>query len=168
MRRAGDVWAIALGDRSVNVPDSQGLRLIAALLARPGVEVHAAELAGEVDNGAGPSLDAAANAAYRRRLGHLREELDEAEPAGDAERAARARAEMAFIEDDLAGATETGATSTSERARVRVTRAIRLATREVGELDRALGRELDATIRTGTFCAHEPDPRHPVTWQVDG
>jgi len=35
MRRSGDVWAIGLGDRSVNMPDSQGLRLIAALLARP-------------------------------------------------------------------------------------------------------------------------------------
>jgi hypothetical protein len=22
-------------------------------------------------------------------------------------------------------------------------------------------------VRTGTFCAYEPDPRHPVTWEVD-
>jgi hypothetical protein len=30
-----------------------------------------------------------------------------------------------------------------------------------------LGRELEATIRTGTFCVYEPDPRRPLRWQVD-
>jgi len=167
LRREGDVWAIGLGGRTVNVPDSEGLRLIALLLARPGVEIHAAELAAEIGNGAGPPLDDAARASYRRRLTHLREAIEEAESSGDPARASGARAEMNFIEDELAGGADRGSASTAERARVRVTRAIRLATRRVGELDRSLGRELDATIRTGTFCAHEPDPRHPVTWQVD-
>jgi non-specific serine/threonine protein kinase len=195
LRREGDVWAIELGERTVRVRDSKGMRLIARLLARPGVEIHAAELAAEVDatagargpaiqeagvetraagdDDAGPLLDDAAKAAYHQRLKDLREELEEAESFNDPERASRARAEMEFIEHEVAGAVGLGgrdrkAASTAERARVRVTRAIRLATKRVAELDRSLGRELDATIRTGAFCVHEPDPRHPVTWSVDG
>ena len=41
--------------------------------------------------------------------------------------------------------------------------------RSVGILDydENLGRELDATVRTGTFCAYEPDPRRPIKWTVE-
>jgi hypothetical protein len=50
---------------------------------------------------------------------------------------------------------------------VNVTRAIRTALKKVAELDTDLGRELESTLRTGTFCAYEPDPRHPVDWRVE-
>jgi hypothetical protein len=33
-------------------------------------------------------------------------------------------------------------------------------------MDADLGQELVATIRTGTFCVHEPDRRRPVSWEV--
>jgi hypothetical protein len=39
--------------------------------------------------------------------------------------------------------------------------------RRIADEDARLGRELETTVRTGTFCAYEPDPRRPVTWQVD-
>ena len=40
--------------------------------------------------------------------------------------------------------------------------------KRVAEYDDDLGRELEATVRTGTFCAYEPDPRRPVTWIIEG
>jgi hypothetical protein len=80
---------------------------------------------------------------------------------------------MEFLARELSGAVGLGgrdrkAASTSERARVKVTRAIRTALKRVGDHDAGLGRELDSTVRTGTFCAYEPDPRRPVAWHVDG
>ena len=34
---------------------------------------------------------------------------------------------------------------------------------DVGDLVRDL---VDATIRTGTFCAYQPDPRVPIEWEL--
>ena len=39
--------------------------------------------------------------------------------------------------------------------------------RRIADEDAGLGRELETTVRTGTFCAYEPDPRRPVAWDVD-
>jgi hypothetical protein len=50
---------------------------------------------------------------------------------------------------------------------VNVTRALRREIRRIAEEDARLGRELETTVRTGTFCAYEPDPRRPVAWDVD-
>jgi hypothetical protein len=58
--------------------------------------------------------------------------------------------------------------SGAERARVRVTRAIHAAIKRIGELDEGLGYELGATVRTGSFCSYEPDPRRPVSWHIEG
>jgi hypothetical protein len=194
LRREGDVWAFDYGPRSVLLRDSKGVHHLAFLLANPGLEVHALELIGadsgfgEADNrgrsgtsrdelggiagvDAGPVLDAKAKAAYRRRLEDLKEEIEEAESFNDPERAARAREEVDIITDQLAGAVGLGgrdrkAASGAERARVSVTKAIRSTIKRVTEHDPVLGRELDSTIRTGTFCSYEPDPRHPLNWRV--
>jgi hypothetical protein len=177
----------------VRVRDSKGLQYLARLLASPGVEIHALDLvrggdgadggtaaaaAAEAglsvggDEGAGPLLDAAAKDAYRDRLEGLREELEEAESFNDPERAARAREEMEFIARELAGAVGLGGRdrktgSNAERARVNVTRAIRGVMKRIQDYDADLGRELESTVRTGTFCAYEPDPRRPVSWRIE-
>jgi hypothetical protein len=44
---------------------------------------------------------------------------------------------------------------------------IRATMRRIGEMSSDLGHELEATIRTGTFCAYEPDRRRPISWQVE-
>jgi hypothetical protein len=193
LRREGDVWLFGFADRSVRVRDSKGLRYLAQLLANPGVEVHAMELMGAAvpaaesrgaaagaaelgeagDEGAGPLLDAEAKAAYRDRLEELREELEEAESFNDPERASRAREEMEFVARELAGAVGLGgrdrkAASNAERARVNVTRSIRGVIKRLSEYDADLGHELETTVRTGTFCAYEPDPRRPVSWSIEG
>ena len=121
---------------------------------------------------AGPALDAQAKAAYRTRVQELRDELEEAESFNDPERAARAREELAWIAEQLTGAVGLGGRerrtgSDAERARVNVTRAIRAALRRVGERDAELGRHLQGTVRTGTFCSYEPDPTEPLAWTVD-
>ena len=193
LRREGDVWAFDLDQQSVRVRDSKGVRCLAALLANPGVEIHAAELAqagveldgedqarataaraelsGATSDDAGPLLDAEAKAAYRRRLDELREEIEEAESFNDPERAAHAREEMDFLVRELAGAVGLGgrdrkAASSSERARVSVTKAIRATVRRIGEHDPNLGRELEATVRTGTYCISGPTRaiRSTGTW----
>jgi hypothetical protein len=169
------------------------LRYLARLLANPGVEVHAIELVAgsegggdttapvalaaglEIQSGAdsaGPLLDSSAKASYRERLEELRLDIDEAESFNDPERAARAREEMDFIARELAGAVGLGgrdrqAGSNAERARVNATRAIRSAIKRIADYDENLGRELEATVRTGTFCAYEPDPRRPIEWTVE-
>ena len=152
LRREGDVWAFEVDGRSVRLRDSKGIRLIARLLANPGAELAAAELAqpgaGELVNAAGDAgsqLDAEAKRAYKRRMDELAEELEEAESFNDPERAARAREELDFIAQELAGAVGLGgrdrkAASNAERARVSVTKAIRATIRRVTEHDAELGR----------------------------
>ncbi len=188
--REGDVWAFGFEGRSVRVRDGRGVRHLAVLLANPGVEVHALELAspqGSVESGAagrgdaslrvsaddaGPALDAEAKEAYRRRVEELRDEIEEAESFNDPERAAHAREEMEFLAGELTAAVGLGGrdrktASSAERARVSVTKAIRALIKRIGDHDAALGRELEATVRTGTFCAYEPDPRRPTDWRID-
>ena len=53
-----------------------------------------------------------------------------------------------------------------ERARLSVTRAIRRAQARIVACHPSLGRHLDTTIRTGTYCAYVPDSRVPITWDV--
>jgi hypothetical protein len=190
LRREGDVWRLEYGDRVLHVRDAKGMRHLAMLLANPGVEFHAVDiavagdaetppagaaedLAVRADSGdAGPALDAQAKAEYRSRLEDLRAELEEAEAFNDPERAARAREEMQFIAAELSSAVGLGgrdrrAASNAERARVNVTRALKREIRRIADEDAHLGRELETTVRTGTFCVYEPDPRRPVAWDVD-
>jgi hypothetical protein len=187
----GDVWTFRFDGHALHIRDSKGVRYLAVLLANPGVEIHSLELAGSspeagsrgrADPGqglsatgthdAGSVLDATAKAAYRSRLEELRQELDEAEAFHDPERAARAREEVDFLTRELAGAIGLGgrnrkAVSNAERARVAVTKAVRATLKRIDEMNSDLGQELIATIRTGTFCAYDPDRRRPVSWQVE-
>jgi hypothetical protein len=190
LRREGDVWRLEYGGRVLHVRDAKGMRHLAMLLASPGVEFHAVDIAGaaeaeppaagaaedlavRADSGdAGPALDARAKAEYRSRLEDLRAELEEAEAFNDPERAARAREEMQFIAAELSAAVGLGGrdrrvASNAERARVNVTRALKREIRRIADEDPHLGRELETTVRTGTFCVYEPDPRRPVAWDVD-
>jgi tetratricopeptide (TPR) repeat protein len=51
-------------------------------------------------------------------------------------------------------------------ARVMVTKAIKAAIRKIRDLDISLGHHLATSIHTGYSCVYEPDPIHPVRWQV--
>jgi tetratricopeptide (TPR) repeat protein len=185
----GEYWTIQFERDEFRVRDSRGVRHLARLLQAPGTEVHALELAAppaavvdrrsvvEADaamsgsEGAGPTLDAEAKAAYRVRLLELREELAEAESWHDPERVARLEAEQEALAHELGAALGIGGRdrpsgSPSERARISVTRAIRAAMVRIAEQSPALGSHLEATIRTGTYCAYLPDPRAPIAWRL--
>ena len=187
-RREGDYWMVVFQGRTVRVRDLKGIRYLARLLADPGHEFHVLDLvaaesgqdaAAESGRAAGLSrtgpgdagemLDAQAKDAYRRRLAEIEDDIEQARAFGDTERAAQADAERDFLVRELSRAVGLGgrdrrAASTSERARVSVTRAIRQAIARVRDHHPQLGEHLDRTIRTGTYCAYVPDPRAPAAW----
>jgi uncharacterized membrane protein len=180
LRRDGNVWVVGFAGETVWLKDARGLHLLATLLGRPGQDIHALDLAigspgapGVVaDRGdAGPVLDPAARAAYKRRLEDLREEFEEAERFADLERAARAREEMDFLADELArgvglGGRDRRAVSAAERARINATRTIGKVLKQIAVVSPRLGEHLRATVRTGYLCTYAPDPTSPIRWEL--
>lgn len=182
-RQEGDYWTIAHEGTLFRLPDMRGLQYLARLLREPTREFHARELVAplggvgsaaglsddlRVDAGlgdAGPVLDARARAAYRTRLGQLRDELEEAEHLHDLGRAERAGEEIAALRTALGeAARHHGAASHGERARLSVTKAIKVALSRIDAQNPALGAHLNATVRRGYYCVYLPDPRHPIVW----
>lgn len=168
----GDVWRFGFDGSTCTVRDGKGVRDLVRLLERPEVELHVSDLAGPgvVSSSAPPVvLDAAAKRAYRERVSSLRSDIDEAEAAHDGERAARARVELDFLLDELRLASGLGGRdrtlgSDHERARQAVRARIRHAIDRIAAHHPALGRHLERSIRTGTFCAYSPDA--PTSWVV--
>jgi tetratricopeptide (TPR) repeat protein len=142
LTRDGDDWLLSAGAEQVRMRDSRGLHYLRALLASPGRDVPALELAG---GGASlmaprpdPVLDNAARRAYRRRLDKLDEELNRADRAGDPGRAERAEAERQAIVDELRRTTGLAGkprmtSPEAERARVNVTRTLRATLDQIAE-----------------------------------
>jgi tetratricopeptide (TPR) repeat protein len=178
--RDGEVWEVGYEGGTFSLRDVKGLRYLAVLLASPGREIHAVELAQAVEgirepvragDSAGPALDSQAKQAYRQRLEELGEELDEARRWADPERAARAQAEIDVLTDELAGALGLGGrdrvvNSPAERARVSVTKAIRSAIRTIERHSPALGGHLSDSVRTGQFCSYAPPGELPPPWRL--
>lgn len=181
--RAGRKWRLTLGERSVLMDDSIGLRHLAVLVANPRREIPAAELvaglaalsgqasqadaAGESSplarHGGPPQavLDDAAVAGYRRRLGQLDAEITRLEAAGRAERAGLARAERDWLSAQLASAAGLGGRIRSfpdepERARVAAGKAIRRALAKIAQADPVIGQHLHQSVHTGVRCSYWP------------
>lgn len=188
-RREGEYWTVVFEQETARLRDSKGLAYVARLLERPGKELHVLDLVSGGGDGLGRSsatvdgtapggwgdagaiLDERAKAEYRQRIRDIEDELDEARDWNDPERESRAREELEFFTKELAGAVGLGgrdrkAASASERARVNVTRAIKAAMERLAEATPTLAEHLRATIRTGTFCVYEPDPRVETTWRL--
>jgi hypothetical protein len=120
----------------------------------------------------GPVVDGQAREAYRRRLTELRADLDEAEAGNDPGRVARAREEMESLLQELSRAIGLGGRgrtsgSAAERARQSVTRALQRVLGTLAKGSPALGEHLAHSVRTGTFCAYEPDPLSGIRWTVE-
>lgn len=171
LRRTGDGWLAAWAGREVLLRHRKGIEDLAVLLRRPGREVHCLELAGGADVGgdAGPALDATARRAYEARIRDLQVEVDEARDAGDVGRVERAEAELDALVQQLAEAFGLGGRarrggSAAERARSAVTARIRAACQRIAEVHPELGRHLEASVRTGTWCCYRPET--DVSWEV--
>jgi hypothetical protein len=164
LEQQGPVWIIGArpGTSRVTVKDGRGLAYLTELVRRPHREVHVLELTGHGERGdAGPLLDAPAKAAYRARAEALRDELAEATDHNDLGRAERLRAELEALTAELVrglglGGRDRIAGSRAERARSSVQRRLRDAIRRVAEQDAKLGRHLELSVKTGTFCMYAP------------
>jgi len=175
-------WVVACGDIRCPLPDTKGLRYIAELVRSPGVERHALDLVDRVEGvaagvdrrrlgDAGELLDAQARTAYRHRIEALRAEVDDALEMGAEDRAEALQAELDQLVGQLAQAFGLGgrsrrASSATERARLNVTRALRAATARLSEIVPEAGAVLDQRLRTGIYCAYEPEESDPVRWAV--
>lgn len=175
--REGEYWSIRFAGRTCRLKEVRGLHYLARLLAAPGAELHCLDLvtAGATrlsDQVAAPLLDDRARSAYRLRLQDLRAEVEDAEEGHDLGRAERARQELEALEGELSRAFGLGGRSRNsgtpaERARVTVTKSIRLALDRLDPHHPPLAEHLRATLRTGTWCAYVPDPRSPLRWRLD-
>ena len=173
--RDGDDWLLEAGPESARLRDARGMRYLRALLAAPGQEIAALDL---VAGGSGlrasdgdPLLDETARVAYRRRIQTLDEQLDAADRAGDAERAAAVHAERAVLITELRRAGGLGGrprahASEAERARVNVTRTLWAAVEKVESAAPRAGAHLRASLRTGRACRYQPDTGGPARWRV--
>lgn len=169
--RDGSTWTLAFDGLSVQVSDAKGLHDLAALVARPGEDQHCLELAGRPAELAGHHdvLDERARREYRARIHDLQGEIDDAERNHDAGRGTRAREEMDALVEALSGALGLGGRSralgsATERARSAVTWRIRSAIRKVAAVHPSLGRHLENSVHTGTYCAYNPE--RPIDWRV--
>ena len=182
LRRVNRGWVVACGDIRCPLPDTKGLRYIAELVRNPGVERHALDLVDRVEGvtagvdrrrlgDAGELLDTQARAAYRHRIEALRAEIEDALDMGAEDRAEALQAELDQLVGQLAQAFGLGgrsrrASSATERARLNVTRALRSATARLGEIVPEAAAVLDQRLRTGIYCAYEPDENDPLRWVV--
>ncbi len=158
-------WQLRHPAGTATIPTGVGASYLVTLLAAPHQRIELAQL----DPGAPSplesrstvtesSLDQHARATYQRRLA----ELD----AHD-QPSARERDEAEFLRRELAGARYFVATSADvEKARVRVTKAIRRVISAVGETSPELGEHLDRSISTGRSCSY--DPTDGTAWLIRG
>jgi pimeloyl-ACP methyl ester carboxylesterase len=194
-RREGEFWTVASWGEVFRLKDVRGLAYIAYLLGHPGEEFHVLSLAGKQGEAgelaepasaeqatqsdltvgrmgdAGEMLDAQAKAAYKRRTAELREQLEEARERGQVDRVDQLEEEIEAVGRELSRAVGLGgrdrrAASAAERARINVTRAIKIALERIAEHNPALATLLTSSIRTGTFCSYTPDSRLPASWQL--
>jgi hypothetical protein len=177
--RDGLRWRLGLGDRSALVEHCVGLLHLAVLLANPGSDIAALELAAGVaalgnrtaraGGSTQPVLDRAAVQEYRRRLEHLRTRIEDLEDGNHAGRAAELRSERDWLVAELAAAAGLGGrprgfSDDRERARLAVGRAIRRAIDRVGRVDPLVGGHLRRHVHTGNHCVYRPgapDARAP-------
>ena len=168
-RSNGSLWTLAFSGLSVQLTHQKGFLDLTQLLARPGAEIHCLELADRPAEAGGdvPVLDDRARRELKARVRDLQQAIDEADTANDTGRAERAREEMDQIVEHLSGALGLGGRarqlgSPAERARSAVTWRIRNAIRKIASVHPRLGRHLENSVRTGTFCVYEPET--PTDW----
>jgi hypothetical protein len=96
-------------------------------------------------------------------------EIDDADTLGDAARAGRAREERQALAEAVTRDVGLGGRSRlvddeTERARKTVSTRIRRAIAQVARVHPELGRHLDRSVDTGTWCAYRP--ADPIRWQT--
>ena len=160
--RAGGTWVLRHQSGRAELPDGKGVQYLTELLARPGRAVPVAELDTELDPalpdaGTESTIDAAARNAYRRRLADL--------DRPDRTLGPHEEAEVDFLRRELAaGSFAASGEPELERARVRVTKAIRRAISAIGDQSPGLRDHLASSVHTGGRCLYAP--ADGIGWQI--
>lgn len=147
-------WTLRHRTGSAHLGAGVGVAHLVELLARPGELLAVAELDGPDSATAAPSvsgfrlLDQTARKAYVRRLDQLETSAD---PLAEVER------ERSFLRRELAASGFVRSSSSEdERARVRVTKALRRTIERVNKQSGALGAHLAMSVTTGAQCRYAP------------
>jgi hypothetical protein len=172
----GRSWTILWDRRKLRIKGGRGIRLLAVLIDNPERQFHVMDLERcerkddptECDpvfafSNDGSMLDEDTKNAHKANLVELRDQLEEAQQFNDLFRASKIREEMATITNELARAcglygTARRAASDAERARVRVTVAVKGAIEKISKYNSAIGWHLATSVRTGAFCIYRPAP----------
>ena len=176
-------WSVECEGERVRLTATKGLRYLALLMGRPGVERHVLDLVDHVEGvvpggpdrhrlgDAGELLDGTARSCYRRRVEELRTEIEDLVAVGEDDQAAALQGECDELVAQLAAAfglsgRSRTAASAAERARLNVTRSLRTAIARIREALPDAGELLELRVRTGLYCAFEPEPADPLRWVV--
>ena len=170
-RKDGDVWHLRFGGIALQLMDMKGFHDLAELIAHPQEPIHCLDLAGRSSESANDDqmLDARARRELTARVKALQAEIDEAEDYHDNGRAEHARQELDQIVTTLSQALGLAGKprrmgGAVERARTAVTWRIRSAIRKAVAVHPALGRHLENSVRTGTYCSYAPEK--PIDWML--
>ena len=175
LQRDGEDWLLQAGPEHTRLRDSRGLHYLRALLAAPGSDIPALDLAadgpGLTAPDAGPLLNAVARNAYRDRFHELDSQLAAADRAGNSIAAERIHNERQALAGELRRATGLAGrprrtSADAERARVNVTRTVRAAIARIAKAAPVAGAHLDSSIRTGIMCRYQPAPGGPDSWHT--
>jgi len=179
-RPDGSTWIVELDNRTARVKDLKGFRYLRRMLAEPGREFHVLDLVavesgtlrptGVAADGL-PMLDDSARDAYRRRLGDIDEDIDEATRLNDLGRLAKAEVDRQYLVNELTRAVGIGSRKrvtgdSSERARTAVARTLRYALDELATQHPLAAEHLRGSLRTGTYCSYSADSLAVVTWTL--
>jgi TolB-like protein/tetratricopeptide (TPR) repeat protein len=163
-RREGDVWLFRFDGLALQLVDMKGFHDLAELIAHPQEPIHCLDLAGRAAESAGDDavLDSRARRELASRAQALQEELEQAEKFNDTGRRERAREELERIVETLSQALGLAGKprrlgGAIERARTAVTWRIRSAIRKTVAVHPALGKHLENSVRTGTYCTYAPE-----------
>jgi hypothetical protein len=163
-RKDGDVWLLRFDGLALQLIDMKGFHDLAELMAHPQEPIHCLDLAGRAADSAGDDavLDARARRELTTRAQALQQEIEEADKFNDVGRRERAREELERIVETLSQALGLAGKarrlgSPVERARTAVTWRIRSAIRKAVTVHPALGKHLENSVRTGTYCTYAPE-----------
>lgn len=168
----GDFWELVFQGEKVLLKDMKGLHDLQILLERAGEEISCLDLVGTaIPGGQGVELiDDKARADYKRKLTELKQEIEEMYEQGQAVKAERLQEEYDRILSSLGRAVGLGGKtrktgSVIEKSRSAVTWRIRSAISKIRIEHPALGKHLQTSVKTGSFCAYKP--AFPVKWQLN-
>ena len=167
LTRDGDDWLLEAGEEHARLRDSRGLHYLRALLAAPGRDIPALDLAaggaGLSGPGLGPVLDATARDAYRprrrRRHRRARRRRPGGRPPGGGARGSRAAgAACRAPPGGRPWRPDREVAPEAERARVNVTRTLRAAIERVAAGARAPPRTCTRRSAPAVPAATTPPP----------